>query len=216
MEKFEDSRHTLQDASDGGWLPLREASRRMGVSAATLRTWADDGRVASYRTPGGHRRFRVDAPPAAARGNSEATETRWRLLEYSALGRIRVTLEEWARAPGVFSAMSQSARMEHRALGRELVQLLVTALQQQGKAPLDQAARLGKQYAKLHRRYALDLHAAFTILGFFRSAFLASVVEFGFGLGDPAPQLLVQWMERTNEIIDGVGMAMLESMSEES
>lgn len=216
MEKLEDSRRVPQDASNAGWLSLREASRQMGVSAATLRTWADDGRVASYRTPGGHRRFRADASPAMVRDKNRAIETRWRLLEYSALGRIRVTMEEWAHTHSVFSAMPQRARIEHRALGRELVQLLVTALQQQGRSPADSAARLGKQYAKLHRRYDIDLHNAFTILGFFRSAFLASVIEFGFGLGDPASQQLVLWMERANEIIDGVGIAMLESMSEES
>ena len=39
------------------WLTLGEASRFLGVDESTLRSWADAGRVATFRTPGGHRRF---------------------------------------------------------------------------------------------------------------------------------------------------------------
>lgn len=40
------------------WLSLREASELIGVHPSTLRRWADAGRIACTRTPGGHRRFR--------------------------------------------------------------------------------------------------------------------------------------------------------------
>ncbi len=39
------------------WLSLSQASRLLGVHASTLRRWADTGKVACQRTPGGHRRF---------------------------------------------------------------------------------------------------------------------------------------------------------------
>src|SRR6476646_333372 len=48
-------RQAAPPASD--WLSLAEASRVLGVSGATLRRWADDGRVPVFTTPGGHRRF---------------------------------------------------------------------------------------------------------------------------------------------------------------
>lgn len=38
-------------------MTLGEASRFLGVDASTLRAWADAGRLATFRTPGGHRRF---------------------------------------------------------------------------------------------------------------------------------------------------------------
>lgn len=39
------------------WLTLGKASRFLGVDDSTLRVWADAGRVPTFRTPGGHRRF---------------------------------------------------------------------------------------------------------------------------------------------------------------
>ena len=39
------------------WLSLGEASRLLGITPATLRRWADQGQVAAFVTPGGHRRF---------------------------------------------------------------------------------------------------------------------------------------------------------------
>lgn len=216
MEKSIDSRQNGAPTQGGEWLPLREASRQMGVSAATLRSWADEGRVPSYRTPGGHRRFKVDAVGLAGQGARSGGDSRWRLLEYSTLGHIRVALEVWARERGELLEAPTRARLEHRTLGRELVQLLVTALQQARTPPQEQTARLGQRYAKLHRRYSVKLRTALTLLGFFRRAFVTSVIEFGFGLGDPEPQQLIVWLERVNEILDDIGVAMVVSMVEES
>src|SRR3954449_9990881 len=39
------------------WVTLRRACEILGVDESTLRRWADTGRLRSYRTPGGHRRF---------------------------------------------------------------------------------------------------------------------------------------------------------------
>ena len=40
-----------------GWMSIQEASNLMGVSPATLRRWSDAGRIRTFTTPGGHRRF---------------------------------------------------------------------------------------------------------------------------------------------------------------
>ena len=45
-------------AAAGEWVALGEASRMLGVDGDTLRRWSDQGRLDSFTTPGGHRRFR--------------------------------------------------------------------------------------------------------------------------------------------------------------
>lgn len=38
-------------------LSTSQAARALGVSLGTIRRWSDMGHLASYRTPGGQRRF---------------------------------------------------------------------------------------------------------------------------------------------------------------
>lgn len=48
---------TSRSRGPGEWMTLGEASRFLGVDESTMRVWADAGRIATFRTPGGHRRF---------------------------------------------------------------------------------------------------------------------------------------------------------------
>ena len=41
----------------GQWMTVRQAAQLLGVSEPTLRKWTDAGRIATFRTPGGHRRY---------------------------------------------------------------------------------------------------------------------------------------------------------------
>ena len=43
------------------WISTKKAMELLGVGSTTVKRWADDGTLASMRTPGGHRRFRRDA-----------------------------------------------------------------------------------------------------------------------------------------------------------
>ena len=60
------------DGDQNRWLALGEASRTLGVTPNTLRRWADRGQIASFTTPGGHRRF----PFAAVQALVPAGRTR--------------------------------------------------------------------------------------------------------------------------------------------
>lgn len=42
--------------AESEWLGVTEAARQAGVSSDTIRRWCDEGRMASVRTGGGHRR----------------------------------------------------------------------------------------------------------------------------------------------------------------
>jgi excisionase family DNA binding protein len=49
--------HGPKDQATSDLVSLGEAARLLGVSEGTLRRWADEGSVAVFTTPGGHRRF---------------------------------------------------------------------------------------------------------------------------------------------------------------
>jgi len=40
------------------WLTLGQAATYLGVAQSTMRKWTDSGRVVSFKTPGGHRRYK--------------------------------------------------------------------------------------------------------------------------------------------------------------
>ena len=42
------------------WLRVSDVAAVLGVSANTVRRWTDSGRIAAYRSPGGHRRYLAD------------------------------------------------------------------------------------------------------------------------------------------------------------
>ena len=51
------------------WMTLGQAAKFLGVAQSTIRKWSDNGRIPTFYTPGGHRRYR--------RGDLEAFIDRW-------------------------------------------------------------------------------------------------------------------------------------------
>jgi excisionase family DNA binding protein len=51
-------RNRLSSGGQDEWLTLGQAAAYLGVAQSTMRKWTDSGRVASFKTPGGHRRYR--------------------------------------------------------------------------------------------------------------------------------------------------------------
>lgn len=200
---------TIEDGS--GWLSVHDASAKMGVSPATLRVWADEGRIESYRTPGGHRRFRLGGSTTPFTPEKRITDTRWRLLEHSALGRVRLAGE--AREE-VRALLPPQARNEQRTLEREFIGLCVQGVSHLHVDMDVRAVALGNAYAKFHWRYGVTIGEAVKTLGSFRIAFTESVVEFAFAIGEPRVDELNLWLGRVNELIDRVCVSMLEYRNE--
>ena len=104
------------------WMSLGEVCRALEINEATLRQWADRGRLPVYRTPGGHRRFlREDVDALLDRTQAEGSDP-----EDLALRRIRSKLSQ--------SDVSEQAWMESfqaegrdrmRLFGRRLLSLLL-------------------------------------------------------------------------------------------
>jgi excisionase family DNA binding protein len=150
------------------WLGLGEASRLLGITASTLRRWADDGQVPAFTTPGGHRRF----PRAAIEGLVPAPRTRRPPLAGLGASPDRIA-HAYRRArpaaPPWVAALSEGERGDFRVRGRRLLELLLAHLDadrpararllQQAEA---EAADYGRQAA------ALGLTLTDTVQGFLR------------------------------------------------
>ena len=159
------------------WLTLGEASRLLGVSAGTLRRWADSGQLASFVTPGGHRRFPlavveslIPANPGAKTGDGgfsgEAITAAYR----------RVT-----KLPPWIAELSEAERVEFRERGRALVGLLLEHLDastpRQAEVRLEAAEGIAREYGR--RAAALGTSLSATVQGFlfFRAPFIGELAR---------------------------------------
>lgn len=59
-------------ANGNDWLRLGEAASALGVSLNTVRRWSDSGRLTCYRSPGGHRRYRISDVESLLRRQDES------------------------------------------------------------------------------------------------------------------------------------------------
>jgi excisionase family DNA binding protein len=131
------------------WLSLGPASRMLGVDPDTLRRWADDGRVAAYTTPGGHRRFERRALERLATERRPGTSRRVARPPARPLSSLGATPERLTRAyrrsyagpatsPSAVETVDDAQRSQYRHDGRRLVGALLAYLD---AAPLHVAAR---------------------------------------------------------------------------
>jgi len=192
------------------WLSLQQASELLGVHPATLRQWADQGRVRVFRTPGGHRRFAEEdlrsliAKPALTPQRAAGVQ----VLVQSALGRARLEVtggrlvnEPWYRQ------FDEANKARHRELGRQLMNLLMRYLMLNGEDEEDrrvdilkQARRIGDSYGVLAYREGLTLADAMRAFLFFRDFLQESVIQGQQIAGDPLA--LVRQINRyVNEVL---------------
>src|SRR5205814_8742344 len=151
-------------ASKSAWLSLAGASHVLGVSGATLRRWADTGRVPVFTTPGGHRRFSRRALqqllPAARR-------------ERPTLARMGASPDRLARAYGPARSMpaagppwidhlSDADRLAFRERGRQLLELLIEHLDAQDPAVAATKLHEAAQLAAGHGQQVAALGASLT------------------------------------------------------
>jgi excisionase family DNA binding protein len=136
------------------WLSLHEASHRLNVHPATLREWADKGRIRTFRTPGGHRRFSVeDVDGLAAEAAPELALFMNALVGQARLATSagRLATESW------YSRFDDAAKARQRELGHDLMRLLVTYLSDTEKDCRNDLHFLGESYARLAHDTGLSL-----------------------------------------------------------
>ena len=197
---------TTEETIDGEWLSLGAASDLIGVHPATLRAWANQGRVASQRTAGGHRRFRradLDHWAKTQREPSPGIE----MLIHNALGRVRMTMDH-VEMPWL-DRLDADARSQHRDLGRRLLTDLATALD--AEAPSSATRTLGADYARLSRRQGLTLSEAVQAFLFFRDSLIDSLIQMAAYAGASASPDWLRLTRRLNDFTNAVLLGLIET-----
>jgi excisionase family DNA binding protein len=136
------------------WLSLTEASKRLNVHPATLREWADKGRIRTFRTPGGHRRFSQEDVVALA--TESAPELA--LFMSALVGQARLATSDGKLATeSWYSRFDDAAKERQRELGHDLMRLLVAYLGDTGREWQSEVGVLGARYARLAHDVDLSL-----------------------------------------------------------
>lgn len=169
------------DRADPQWLGLGDASRLLGVSTATVRRWADAGRLKPFTTPGGHRRFsRASLERLLPAQRARRPELAVAGLTPSRLSRAYrrgTTLSQ--RDGGWLATLDQADRDAFRELGRRLAWELVAHLDAEDPDArghhLLEATDVAVEYGR--RGAAQGLSMSDVVEGFlaFRRPFLAEV-----------------------------------------
>jgi len=157
-------------------LTLTEASRVLGVHRATLRVWADEGHIKTFRTPGGHRRFlasEIEAMIAAGgtpvvRGEDESLSRDLVTVARRDLSTLDGPGRAW------LLAFPEEEREDWRVSGRRLIGLAIQYVSRRGQreAILDEVRTIGTRYGERCAARHVPLATTVRALLFFRESLL--------------------------------------------
>jgi len=178
------------------WLTLSTASKLLGVHPATLRQWADSGKIPSFRTPGGHRRFRAeDIRKFLVQASHAAPEEA--LSEDDLLTTALVeTRRELRQSPpseqGWYSKFDEEGMARQRVLGRSLFEKAISYLTLEKERPviLEESRELGRAYAYSSLKYDISLLDTVRAFQYFRQQLFRSLVSDDRSAGMSSDELL--------------------------
>ncbi len=163
---------TRSTSLDPDWVSLSEASRVLGVSAATLRRWSDAGRLRVFTTPGGHRRFsRTALEQLLPADRSRRPSIGGAGLTPSRIARTyrRASRDAAPELPWVL-ALSDEQRILFRERGQilaaSLLQYLDATQPETAAHHLKEASAMAAEYGRVAA--ALGLSLSQTVEGFLR------------------------------------------------
>ena len=205
---------------DDPWLALGAASRLLGVGPDTLRRWADSGRVESYVTPGGHRRFlrssleaMINAPRRQRYGVERLTGSAGTIS-----GEIHRRVARAAGAAQPWQArLSAEQRGEFRRWGQRTFNLVLeyaaAGKRSERTLLLGEAERMGALYGAEASKAGLSLAEAVEAFLFYRTPVLEAIAAHLRRRAADLSDLSAAYREAT-AAIDGVLTALVSSYRE--
>lgn len=149
------------------WVSLRRAAEILGVHPATVRNWADDGKLPFRRTAGKHRRFNVHDLKTYASTQGELQPLEVQVIIQNALGKTRMQVgNDNLKNAQWYTAMSADTKTHMREEGRRVLEAIREYVA--NGAPDEQLAvaiSIGKEYAE--RLVADEVSLPQALRGFF-------------------------------------------------
>ena len=131
------------------WVSLRRAADILGVHPATVRNWADSGRLPFRRTAGQHRRFNIHDLRRQAQSQGDIQPIELQVILQNALGQARMQVgSQQLEQASWYMAMRDDSKRRMREEGRralEAIRVYVAAAAPDEQ--LSSAIDLGKDYA---------------------------------------------------------------------
>lgn len=145
----------------------------LGITPATLRRWVDDGDVAAFVTPGGHRRF----PRAVIEQLVPQASSRRKPLKSVDASAARVTRGYRRSSERAGTSLDDRDRAEFRARGQRLLMLLIAHLNEDGRprARLEPAMHEAADYGRRAAILGTPISEAIDAFIRFRKAFMSEL-----------------------------------------
>jgi excisionase family DNA binding protein len=161
------------------WLSLGEAASILGVDEATLRHWADTGRVKTFRTPGGHRRFQQEDLRSLIQQEVPRVENLGNLVERRSAKLLAGTPAKALHTRPWFPFLDENVRARARDHGRRLFAAVVDFVAKPVARKTIRAELLdqGRRYGIELQRAGMSPGDAAEAFGFFRHLVLKTVTE---------------------------------------
>lgn len=176
------SSDAARGSSDDPWLPLGAAARLVGVGPDTLRRWADAGKVESYTTPGGHRRFLRSALESMVNAPRRSRYGVARLAGSAGTISGDVARRMRAGAPQPWQArLTAAQRDDFRRWGQRTFQLVIDYVAASRRSErsllLEEAQKMGGLYGAEASAAGLSLAEAVEAFLHYRSPVLDAIAS---------------------------------------
>ena len=201
----------------GEWVSLRRAADILGVHPATVRNWADTGKLSFRRTAGKHRRFNVKDLNDYVQSQVDIQPVELQLIIQSALGqtRMQVGSDRLETAPW-YVAMSDESKVHLREQGRSVLEAIRSyVIAGAPDEQLSAAITLGKDYAAHLIADGLTLPQAMRGFYFFSDFVLNSILTWS---ELSPPNSSSEWstlMRQVNTFMNTIQLSIVEYYEEE-
>ncbi len=160
------------------WVGLRQAAEILGVHPATVRNWADNGKLPFRRTAGKHRRFNLRDLRNLSyfQGDAEALELQ--VIMQTVLGQTRIQIcSGQLEKASWYGALNEGVKQKLREQGREVLEAIRRFVAAGASdSALKAAIKLGTEYGKLLFADGLSLQQAMRGYYFFSDLVTNSIL----------------------------------------